>query len=151
MSNYLKKTLILVIVFAATYFAQPYRVVVVQGRSMSPTFADGQILVAKRLDHKPQVGDVVIMNRDGDTIIKRIARVPGDCIEEAYVPLMHRWIEIMTPATRSLVRRGVLACRVTRVPDGQVYVLGDNPDVSLDSRMFGTLPVASIRGFVVGS
>jgi signal peptidase I len=39
------------------------------------------------------------------------------------------------PSARSLV-----------VPDGQVFVLGDNRAASVDSRRFGTVPVADVKG-----
>jgi signal peptidase I len=32
------------------------------------------------------------------------------------------------------------------VPDGQIYVLGDNRGASVDSRRFGTVPVADVKG-----
>ncbi len=35
-----------------------------------------------------------------------------------------------------------------QVPEGTVYVLGDNRPVSLDSRFIGVLPLAKVRGRV---
>lgn len=39
--------------------------------------------------------------------------------------------------------------RISRVEDGQVYVLGDNPDCSTDSRHFGWLSASVIKAKVV--
>jgi signal peptidase I len=35
---------------------------------------------------------------------------------------------------------------VTKVPDGEVFVLGDNRGEAVDSRRFGTVPLADITG-----
>lgn len=40
--------------------------------------------------------------------------------------------------------------RVDQLHNGQVYLLGDNPEESTDSRQFGWLPVSSIIAVVVG-
>jgi len=39
--------------------------------------------------------------------------------------------------------------RVSQVRDDRIFVVGDNPEHSTDSRHFGWLPAASIRGRVV--
>jgi signal peptidase I len=141
----------LLAVLITTLLIQPYRPVIVRGRSMTPTFQDGQVLFASRPDRKLEKGDVVLFTHDGDTLIKRVARVPGDRYIEAYVPMMHRWTEIAGPAMRDLVRRGVFACRVSTVPADRIYVLGDNPDVSLDSRAFGMVPIGSVKAIIPDS
>lgn len=40
--------------------------------------------------------------------------------------------------------------RVSQIEDGRVYLLGDNPIESTDSRHYGWLPLASILGIVWG-
>lgn len=39
--------------------------------------------------------------------------------------------------------------RVARIDVGRIYVLGDNPDASTDSRHFGWIGVESIRGIMI--
>ena len=41
-------------------------------------------------------------------------------------------------------------CGIRQVPPGHCWVLGDNIPQSRDSRLFGPLPMALIRGKVVG-
>ncbi|HVT11220.1 MAG TPA: signal peptidase I [Fimbriimonadaceae bacterium] len=142
----------LVSILAAGYFVQPYRPVIVKGQSMEPTFEDGQLVFAVKEHRKPKVGDVVLVEKDGALLIKRVSMVGGDHYEETYVPYAHRWAILESPAVRRMVKRGVVPCRVRTIPDGQMFITGDNPDVSLDSRMFGLVPESAIRGFVlVGS
>ncbi len=40
--------------------------------------------------------------------------------------------------------------RVDQIHDGHVYLLGDNPAESTDSRQFGWLPLSAIRAVVLG-
>ena len=116
---------------------------------MNPTFHDGQLVFSIPLERAPRDGDVILLEKDGATIIKRVSMAPGDCYQEAYEPRMHEWIRVITPAMKRLVRTGRLAGRTTQVPEGELYITGDNPQVSLDSRQFGFVPTSSIRGLVV--
>jgi nickel-type superoxide dismutase maturation protease len=40
--------------------------------------------------------------------------------------------------------------RVDQLHEGQVYLLGDNPEESTDSRQFGWLPTTAVIAVVVG-
>lgn len=136
------------LILAAIYLCQPYRIVVVTGRSMEPTFANGQILLSGPLYRNPRRGDVVILEHDGTTIIKRVAMVAGDRYAEVYVPTMHEWTYMKGIAAHKMVKEGKVACRIRTVPAGKMFVLGDNRGISLDSRTFGFVPVDSVRGLV---
>lgn len=40
--------------------------------------------------------------------------------------------------------------RVDQLQNGQIYLLGDNPDESTDSRQFGWLPSSAVIAVVIG-
>ena len=92
---------------------------------MSPTFADGQIVVFIRAAYwfaEPQTGDIVIIQHGNEKLLKRITASPGEVPED--------WPQA-----------GV-------VPPEFYFVEGDNRAVSLDSRFFGFIPRKEILGKV---
>lgn len=115
---------------------------------MSPTYSDGQLVFATPMSRAPRVGEVVLVDKDGATLIKRVTMVGGDHYPEVYVRYAHQWDPVITPAIRRMVREGKTVSRIATIPDGQVFITGDNPDVSIDSRRFGPVPVSSIRGLI---
>ena len=56
---------------------QPYKLVVVVGRSMLPTLKGGQILLAKKTN-KFERGDIVVIKEEDNIIIKRIKYLPEE-------------------------------------------------------------------------
>lgn len=127
---------------------------VVDGRSMFPTLHDGDRLVELKFEkwyRDFQRGDIVVFKdaqqTSGDYYVKRILAVAGDRIQirdgevfvnseklrEAYIASEH----LETEGDLDLV-----------VPEGHVFVLGDNREhsASLDSRRFGPVKVSSIAG-----
>ena len=94
-------------------------VIAVSGQSMVPTFNDTDYVFATIVheDDELAVGDIVILEEDGVFLIKRIAGMPGDTLEADYV----KGIPNIT------------------LGEDEYYVLGDNWQVSRDSRMFGPI------------
>lgn len=137
------------------FFVTTYCMGVVRGHSMDPTYQDGQVLLVKRrtpFNSKLHRNDVVLLQQDrGEVIIKRIFRLPGEEVPTGYPYL----VGVMEPhglkdyyeQTTTKTPEGVTTTYY--VPQGYVAVLGDNPDVSEDSRFFGPVPVSSIIGMVV--
>jgi signal peptidase I len=126
---------------AAAIYAQPFRPIVFVGQSMTPTYANGEMTVTVPFDGKAKRGDIVVIERDGETIVKRVAMVPGDPILQVRT-LFGEWrdafcMEQNRPHKRGRVRNAV-------VPDGVVYVLGDNLPGSTDSRSFGPVQLSQI-------
>ncbi|HEY0867777.1 MAG TPA: S26 family signal peptidase [Fimbriimonas sp.] len=129
--------LLLFLLGFAIFFNLNFKTVVVSGESMVPTFENGQKVVvsdAYWLVGPLQKKDIVVIRDTGPTgyIIKRIYRTAGETVDWANAPDDHRLIDGRF-----------------RVPDGTVYVLGDNRMHSEDSREFGPVDVNTILGKVV--
>jgi len=129
-------------------FGYSFRLVRVRGHSMDPTCHDGQWLLVRRMDWPAPplgVGDVVIFRMDNDLLVKRIGALGGQEIPNQ---------ESIIVVRRSHRRPGTWDEKVViedpgRVPKGELYVLGDNPPVSDDSRSFGPVPVSALLGRVI--
>lgn len=128
---------------------------------------------------KPERGDVVVVrNPDGGTIpfVKRLIGLPGDVIELkneiltvngkampiSLLPGIHADDgETILLGTENLLGRThpvrILPDRPAfrnfgpiTVPEGEVFVMGDNRDESRDARFFGTRPMTDLLGRAVG-
>ena len=121
-------------------FFQPYKLVVVVGPSMEPTYKSGQLLVSKR-SSKYNVGDVVVVKTEYGLIIKRIVFVEGQIyynrlndqkkdIELIYGPVLYD--QLMNEHKNYPIYS-------IKIPKNHYYVLGDNWNNSEDSRTFGTV------------
>ncbi len=138
-------------VLAVTFLLQPYRPVIVSGRSMEPTFASGQLVFARPMNRRPVAGDVVLIEKDGEILMKRVKLAAGDCYREIYLHPIRKWIPMPWERLGKLADEGKVVWRMVAVPEGQVFVVGDNVDESCDSRDFGFLPTSSIRGLIRGA
>jgi signal peptidase I len=129
-------------------FGYGFRLVRVKGHSMDTTYHDGQWLLLRRPNWPSpslRVGDVVVFRMDKDLLVKRIAALPGQEIPREKIALL------VSPSHQ---RPGdwetaLVSTEPARVPEGQLYVLGDNPPVSDDSRSFGTVPISALLGRVI--
>ena len=146
---------IIAIVIVAIIFSVFFRIVNVDGDSMTHTLQHGNRLLVSGLCYTPDYGDIVVIRRDNDTpLIKRVIALPGDTVyvnpddglvyrngvalDEPYIRAAS--VERPTPATG--IRSEV------EVKEGEVYVLGDNRGGSLDSRMLGCQPMENVVGRV---
>lgn len=129
-------TLIILLGFAI-YFHYTFTTVVVSGESMLPTLTNNERVLTSRaywLVGPIKDKDIVVIKDDGPTgyIIKRVYRMAGEVVDWYNVP------------DNVDFRKGEY-----KVPTGHVYVLGDNREVSEDSRRFGPVKVEDIIGKVV--
>lgn len=96
-----------------------------------------------------EVGDIITFDsvvHPAEKVIKRVLGLPGD------------YVMLDTPGVGS-ERMVQVCCLVTcmgrrrvndgQVPEGHCWVVGDNLPYSRDSRLFGPLPMALIRGKVI--
>lgn len=95
----------------------------VPSASMEPTISTDSLIIGNRLYGELQRGDIVIFERNGTCMVKRIAAIPGDIV----------YLEDQTH-TVSVNVETENATRVLEVPKDSYFMLGDNVEVSIDSR-----------------
>ena len=138
------------------------RLVGVDGHSMLDTLQDNDrlLVVNSMLYHNYQYGDIVILRKDGafdnEPIVKRVIAVGGQTVEIDYStgtvyvdgePLVEPYlVEPMLPPS-SPYSQGTY----WEVPEGCIFVLGDNRNHSSDSRdeRLGPVDVRYVLGGAV--
>ncbi|MEI7619438.1 MAG: signal peptidase I [Actinomycetota bacterium] len=127
--------------------------VTVHGSSMSPGIRDGDVLVVDRLTYRfrdPRPGEVVVTTDpvDGKLIVKRVVAVGG---QNAGIEDGHLMVDGLIFDEAYVNNAGMAGYYFgpNPVPQGEVLLLGDDRDLSVDSRAFGTVSVDSITGRVL--
>lgn len=117
-----------------------FLIIDVLGDSMHPHLADGDRLLVRRT-RRLRVGDIVVAHhREGRRqtatkgssastwLVKRLAALPGDPVPESVIP--------------------AVGGHPNPVPAGMTVLLGDHPN-SIDSRLWGFVPLSDIEGVMV--
>ena len=120
----------ILITAATVLFILNFRIVKVSGSSMEPTLADGQLLFTTTHTSHLQQNDIVIFRYEDKQCVKRVIAVGGDT-----VTLKNNQVYVNRIAYSNYEYDGEDQ-EYTIAPD-EIFVLGDNTKVSLDSRMFG--------------
>ena len=137
---------IVIAVLINLFLAQATRV---YGSSMEPNLHTDQRLVVEKLSyrlHQPQRGDVVVLRlpeRGPELLIKRVIALPGETIEVRDGQVMINGAMLPEPYL-SQQTRGQYG--PVQVPEGHIFVMGDNRGASNDSRVFGPVPQVRIVG-----
>lgn len=150
--RFLPLLIALIVVFASliSVLYVVFSVVRVAGDSMEPALLSGdRVLLTRGYEH-PEAGDVVsftVLSPHGqpERLIKRVVAVPGDTVQ-VVGDVVYVNGELSNAAPTARVGTGGDPRLELAVPPGTVYVLGDNRPVALDSRFFGPVSLASIRG-----
>lgn len=106
---------------------------IVDGASMDPTLHRGNVIaiIPSALHRRVRRGDIVVLQttwEPGLTVIKRVAGVEGDCVLQ---------VSISSESVDS-------PC--VEVRPGHLFVVGDNPSRSSDSRQNGQVPASAVMG-----
>lgn len=150
------------VVLVVLLFTFIFRIVGIDGSSMVPTLHDKDRVIISNLFYTPKTGDIVVLNTSEDTIffngrpytkplIKRVIAVGGQTVEvstgnsqgqKVYVDGVELNEDYVNLAT---LMKSAGQTKLT-VPEGEVFVMGDNRGESLDSRAFGCISESSIVG-----
>ena len=121
----------------------------VSGKSMYPTFDEGDLVAYTRLGDTYQVGDVVSVKMpSGVYYIKRVVATGGDTIDihdgSLYINGQKEQGNYINGITETQ-DEGIMEYPYT-LKEGEYFVCGDNREVSLDSRTFGAVGSHQIKG-----
>jgi len=114
----------------------------VSGPSMEPTLKDGTIVIAKRCKNADRNDIVLVKAANGSYIVKRVIGIGGDnvLITKDHVYVNDVLVDSLPNSSSNEYRKH------TQVPDGYIYILGDNRGESMDSRNFGCVRTEQIIG-----
>ena len=102
----------------------------VSGESMEPNLHDGDKLLCL-YPGEVMRGDIVIIEVDGENLVKRVVGIPGDSVyyNDVDVSTIHS-VDHPTKVTLN---------------ENEYFVVGDNREVSEDSRIFGPIGLEQIK------
>lgn len=133
------EALVSALVVMVLLFSFFFRIIQVDGGSMNPTLWDGDKLVVWGAGYTPQRGDVVIVDdytSYGRPLVKRIIAKGGDTISIDYtagtVTVNGQLLQEDYIAEPTYLGYDVEFPYT--VPEGQLFLMGDNRNASLDSR-----------------
>ena len=140
---------VLVFGFVRPFVVEAYRI---PTESMVPTLEVGDRVLANKFIYRftdPERRDIVVFDSvdedDDQTLIKRVVGVAGDEIQvQGGVLYVNGEAQDEPYLNDADLSRGFYGPTV--VPEGHIFVMGDNRGNSADSRVFGPLPLENLRG-----
>lgn len=135
------------------FVVQPRLIV---SNSMEPTLAVGDRLVVDKLSYRlqsPRAGDIVVFEPPAELVrsgalrehiaIKRVIALPGQEVQVREGQVLVDGKALREPYVAAPPD---YAWGPARIPEGTLFVLGDNRNVSSDSHVWGALPARAVRG-----
>ena len=131
--------LVSALIFCVILFVFFFRLVDVVGDSMNPTLENADKMVVSDLFYKPKQGDIVIFRKDEykpEALVKRVIATEGQTVEidfnkgRVYVD----GVLLDEPYIAEPTRNQIDFTGIQVVPEGCVFVMGDNRNESADSR-----------------
>lgn len=134
--------IVLVVVLIRTFIVTPG---IVNGESMENTLFDGDFVLVNKMGLWFGIDrfDIVVVKYEDDTIIKRVIGFPGETVKYANNVLYINDEEVSTP-----IEFEVTDDFTMKAGKNEYIVLGDNRNISKDSRVIGPVNRKNIKGKV---
>ena len=149
------QSVLVALVVCVLLFVFGVRMVNVDGESMLPTLENGDRVIISNLFYTPKQGDIVVLRKEAflyEPIVKRVIAVEGQTIDidfnkgVVYVDD----VALDEPYTLEPTYKQLDFSGPVTVPEGCVFVMGDNRNGSTDSRysVVGCVDTRLIQGRV---
>lgn len=139
--NLLFTILLLIIIIIRIFFYSPIRV---NGSSMYPTLQDKEFMILNKIGLQKGINrfDIVVVESNGKYIIKRVIGLPGESVmySDNKLYINGKVIEDNYSKSETENFENVI------LKDNEYFVMGDNREVSKDSRVIGPVNVKNIKG-----
>ena len=134
------QALVMALVALILIFTLVGRIIGVDGSSMVPTLHHGDMLILQSLGYKPRQNDVVVLTKESfmeQPIVKRVIAVGGQTVDIDYTKntVYVDGVALDEPYINELMEDlGPESITHAEVPEGSIFVMGDNRNHSSDSR-----------------
>ena len=122
----------------------------VNGTSMEPNLKDGDIMILNEIGYRingVKRFDIVVVNSDGEKIIKRVIGLPGETLEYRNGTLYINNEEVIENFPHGETNDFSLSeLNIDKIPKDYYFVMGDNRGNSKDSRVIGVIHKSKILG-----
>lgn len=131
-----------VVILIRTFIITPG---IVSGDSMETSLSNKELVLINKIGLNFGIDrfDIVVVKYEGSTIIKRVIGLPGETVEYKDDKLYINDVETIPPFDFEYTSDFILNAK-----EGEYIVLGDNRNISKDSRYFGPVNVSDIVGKV---